>query len=215
MSHFLDQRTEVTYGYGPLKLSRYSDYVAAMSSNVALRKDLNVSRWLDRGNGNVVILPDPLPRANFPKELVTVSTAEESRRRLATLDPVRQALVPAGTGVVSQDAHGMAEVREFTPGHYRIHFQCATPSLLRVGNSYFPGWKARGGTTQSGVRDLRVLPVDHALIGVLLPAGQGDFDLDYHSTYFLPAALTTLVSVLACVVLLLFSWKAKQVTGLG
>jgi hypothetical protein len=215
MSHFLSQRTEVTYGYGPLKLSRYSDYVAAMSSNVALRKDLNVSRWLDRTTGNVLILPDPLPRANFPKELVPVGTEEESRRRLVTLDPVRQALVPAGTGVVSQDSNGVAEVREFTPGHYRIHFQCAAPSLLRVSNSYFPGWKARGGTAQSGVRDLRVLPVDHALIGVVLPAGQGDFDLDYYSTYFVPAALTSLVSLLACSGLLLFARKANKVTGPG
>ncbi len=74
MSHFLDQRTEVTYGYGPLKISRYADFVAAMQSNPALRKDLNVSRWLDGRTGEVHVLADPLPRANFPKELVTVST---------------------------------------------------------------------------------------------------------------------------------------------
>jgi hypothetical protein len=199
MSHFLDQRTEVTYGYGPLKTSRYNDYVGAMGSNPALRKDLNVSRWLDSRTGDIHILADPLPRANFPKELVAVKSEDESKQRLASLDPVRKALVPMGTGIVSQDAAGVADVREFTPGHYRIHFQCATPSLLRVSNSYFPGW-----TAKLNARDLPVLPVDHALIGVVVPAGQGDLTLEYHSTYFVPAACLTLVSLLGCLGILIF-----------
>ena len=204
MSHFLDQRTEVTYGYGPLKLSRYSDFVLAMMANPALRKDLNVSRWLDGRTGDVHILADPLPRANFPKELVAVKTEEESRHRLATLDPTRQALVLQGINVTAQDAGGMAEVTEFTPGHYRIHYQCATPSLLRVGNAYFPGW-----TAKSAKRDLTVLPVDHALIGILVPAGAGDLVLDYHSTYFVPAALTSLLTLLLCIGLLVFSRRER------
>ena len=198
MSHFLDQRTEVTYGYGPLKLLRYSDFVTAMQANPALRKDLNVSRWLDGRTGDIHILADPLPRANFPKELIPVKTQQESKHRLATLDPTRQALVPDGTNVASQDSGGTAGVVEFTPGHYRIRYQCATASVLRVGNAYFPGWTARAGQ-----QDLPVFPVDHALIGVLVPAGQGEFTLDYHSTYFRPAAFTSLVALLACIGLLL------------
>jgi hypothetical protein len=200
MSHFLDQRTEVTYGYGPLKISRYSDYIQAMFSNPALRKDLNVSRWLDRTTGDVHILDDPLPRANFPKQLVPVGTYEESKKRIATLDPVRQALVPTEAGILAQDAKGIAEVREFTPGHYRIQFQCASPSLLRVSNAYFPGWTAR-----FNAQALPVLPVDHALMGVVVPAGQGDVLLDYHSSYFVASALVTLVSLCVSLVLLKIS----------
>jgi hypothetical protein len=202
MSHFLDQRTEVTYGYGPLKLSRYADFVTAMQSNPALRKDLNVSRWLEP-TGVVHILPDPLPRANFPKTVTPVNEAD-IKQRLATLDPSHQALVPAGTWVAAQDPNGVAEVREFTPGHYRIHYQCSTPSLLRVGNAYFPGWTA-SRTARSGNQPLPVLPVDRALIGVMVPAGQSDLVLDYHSTYLLPAALTTLASLLLCAGLLIYS----------
>ena len=90
-------------------------------------------------------------------------------------------------------------MREFTPGHYRIHYKCATPSLLRVSNAYFPGW-----TAKSGAQDLPVLPVDLALIGVVVPAGQGDLVLDYHSTYFAAAAWTTMVSLIACIGLLIW-----------
>jgi len=205
MSHFLDQRTEVTYGYGPLKISRYSDYVSAMGSNPALRKDLNVSRWLDRGTGDIHILADPLPRANFPKTLVRINSDADSQQRLASLDPVHQALVPSGTPVAAQDANGSADVREFTPGHYRIQYRCATTSLLRVGNAYFPGWRANSGT-----QTLAVLPVDHALIGVVVPAGQGELELDYRSTYLLPSALTTLISLLSCFGLLVYSRRRLE-----
>jgi hypothetical protein len=205
LAHYFDQRTEVTYGYDPLELSRYSDFVSAMQSNHELRKDLNVSRWLDRRTGDIRILADPLPRANFPKELVRIKGDSDSRQRLASLDPARQALVPSGTPVAAQDANGTADVSEFTPGHYRIHYRCGTPSLLRVGNAYFPGWRA-----SSGAQTLAVLPVDHALIGVVVPAGQGDLVLDYRSTYLLPSALTTLVSLLACFGLLIFLRRRVQ-----
>ena len=199
LSHYLLERTEVTYAYNPLELSRYAAFVTAMYGNPALRKDLNVSRWLDRKTGDIRILPDPLPRANFPKELIAVGTAQETKKRLATLDPVRQALVPEGIPVSAQDASGSADVREFTPGHYRIHYRSATPSLLRVGNAYFPGWKA----TLDG-RGLPVLPVDYALMGVVVPAGQGDLTMDYHPTYFVASAVVTLLCLLACGIVLIF-----------
>jgi hypothetical protein len=204
MAHYLDQRTEVTYAYNPLELSRYAAFVGAMRANRALEKDLDVSRRLERRTGNILIVETPLGRANFPKELVPVRTDEESRHRLATLDPQRQALVPAGIDVMAQDPNGIAEVLDFTPGHYRIHYRCATSSLLRVSNAFFPGWKARVAGS-----DLKIVPVDHALIAVVVPAGQGDLTLDYHSTYFFPAALVTLVSLLACAGLLILSCKAE------
>jgi hypothetical protein len=202
LAHYYDQRIEVTYGYGPLELSRYNLFESVMQSNHDLRKDLNVSRWLDRRTGNLLVLNDPLPRANFPKALIPVSSDEESKQRLATLDPARQALVPSGINVAAQDTNGIADVREFTPGHYRIHYRCSTSSLLRVGNAYFPGWTANGRTATSNGQKLPVLPVDYALIGVVVPAGEGDLVLDYNSTYFVPAAVVTLGSLLACLVAL-------------
>ncbi len=108
MSHFLDQRTEVTYGYGPLKILRYSDYVGAIGSNPALRKDLNVSRWLDGRTGDIHILADPLPRANFPAR----SWSGEDSKRRASSSRARwiqcdRRWFLMGTGIVSaQDARG-------------------------------------------------------------------------------------------------------------
>lgn len=197
MSHFLSERTEVIYGYGPMPFARYSQYVEAMAANPNLRKGVNVGLWLELQGGTIHPNPDSLPRANFPKTLVPVRSAEESRRRLQTLDQTREALVPTEVPAVSQDGNGTADVREFTPGHYRIRYRCASPSVLRVGNSYFKGWEARAGG-----RELPVFPVDHALIGVVAPPGEGDITLDYHSTYFRAGALITLVTLLGCGTLL-------------
>lgn len=197
LAHYFDQRTEVTYAYNPLALSRYAAFFGAMHSNVALRKDLIVSRWLDRKTGDIDVIADPLPRANFPKQLVSVGSEEDSRKHLAALDPLRQALVPAAAVVASQYASGTAQVLEFTPGHYRIRYECRTSSLLRVSNAYFPGWTARVGS-----QNLPVVPVDHALLGLVVPPGRQDVILDYHSTYFVPAAWLTLVSLLGSIVLL-------------
>jgi hypothetical protein len=204
LAHYLDQRTEVTYAYDPLKLSRYAAFTDAMQSNPSLRKDLNVSRWLDRHTGDIRIIPDPLPRANFPKELIAVASDQDAKQRLPMLDPVHQAVVPAGVGPTSQDANALAEVREFTPGHYRIHYRSATPSLLRIGNAYFPGW-----TAQAGTQSLPVVPADYALLGVVVPAGEQDLVLDYHSTYFVPAAWITLISLVGCAGLLTFSFRPR------
>jgi hypothetical protein len=197
MSHFLDLRAEVTYGYGPMALARYHDYVLAMQGNQSLRDGLSVGAWFETRTGWLHPNPGVLPRANFPKELLPVRNADDSRRKLATLAQSRQALVPEGIAVAAQDGSGTAEVREYAAGHYKIHYRCATPSLLRISNPYFKGWTAR-----LGGRTLEVVPVDHALMGTVVPAGEGDLDVDYHSRYFAAGAVVSLAALALCAALL-------------
>ena len=205
MSHFLDLRAEVTYGYGPLALARYHDYVLAMEGNPSLRDGIGVCCWLDLQTGWLHSNPGVLPRAVFPKELIPVRSAEDSRRQLTTLVQSRQALVPESLTVAAQDGGGMAEVRQYAPGHYTIHYKCATASLLRISNSYFPGWRA----VASG-RRLKVGPVDHALLGIVVPAGEGDLDLDYRSTYFPAGVALSLCALSLCAALLLLEKQRRQ-----
>jgi len=75
----------VTYGYSPLKLSRYADYVEAMKGNTHLRDDLNVSVLFDPESGGLLPSPTPLPRANFPRSLVPVRS--DRREPPAAEDP--------------------------------------------------------------------------------------------------------------------------------
>ena len=68
-----------------------------------------------------------------------------------------------------------------------------------MGNSYFKGWTANvNGQT------LEVHPVDHALMGVVVPAGEGDVRLCYHSAYFRAGAWVSALSLLICAALLFY-----------
>jgi hypothetical protein len=203
MSNFLSSRTETTYGYGPLTLSRYQDYVSAMEANPKLRNGLNVSLYLDRAAGGVVRNPDALPRATFPGELVPVKSVQESRAALVTLDQARQALVPPSF-VTTQDPAARAEVTHAAPGEYRIRYKAASPSVLRIGSAWFPGWSARVDG-----RELPVEPVDHALMGVVVPAGEKEVTLAYRSTYFKLGAAISLLSLIAAGIPILKLGKAK------
>jgi hypothetical protein len=194
ISHFFRTRTEVTNGYGPLRLTRYADYEQAIDSNPTLRAGLSVGLWVDERNGYVRGNPVVLPRAGFPRELIPVDSIEQSKQMLLRLDQTRDALAPVEVAMgIRQDGAGTAEVREFTPGHYRIHYRCSSRSVMRVSNAWFPGWRATAGGLS-----LEVFPVDHALLGVVVPAGEGDLDLDYHSRFFLVGAIVSLSALLAC-----------------
>jgi hypothetical protein len=193
LSHYLDTRTETTYGYGPLKLARYDTYVTAMRSNLSLRNGLGVSIWFDQRDGSIHRNPLALPRVTVPKEVVPVRSPEESLDKLKTLDPLRQALVPAAIAPTSQDPNGTAQVTDAAPGHYRIHYKCASASLLRVSDAFFPGW-----TAAMGGRTLEVVPVDYALFGMVAPAGEGDIELDYRSRYLGAGMAVSLLALLGC-----------------
>lgn len=205
LSHYLNVRVETTYGYVPMPLAAYVTYVEAMGSNALLRNALGVSRWLDPATRTIRQNPDALPRAYFPKELVTIRTAEESARRLLTLDPGRQALVPPHVQIAAQDSSGIAEVSEHAPGYYKIRYTCRSPSVVRVATAWFPGWTAR-------VREERldVFPIDHALVGVIVPAGDGEVELTYRSTYFVASAAVTLIALASCLTLLFIGGRSGR-----
>ena len=193
LAHYFDLRTEVTYGYNPLTLSSYREYYDAMLNNPKLRNTLGGALWLDAAAGAIRANPDALPRVTFPREIVAAASPAESRAMLAALDPARQAIVPAGVHIAAQDPNANARVVEYSAGHYKIHYKCATASALRVANPYFDGWAAAAG----GVK-LQVFPIDHALLGVVAPAGEGDISLDYSSKEFGTGAAISVLALALC-----------------
>ena len=48
-------------------------------------------------------------------------------------------------------------------------------------------------------RPLEVHRIDHALIGVVVPAGEKDLIVEYHSTYLLAGAILSLLALLGCI----------------
>jgi len=208
MSHPLDTRVEAAYGYGPLKLQRYLEFISAMEQNLKLRNDLNISRYYAPANGQVVfqLNPDALPRANFPKQLIAVKDGDASQRALASLDPAQAALVPHGLPTVHQDRAATVQILDYGPGALRMQYRAASDSVLRVSIACFPGWHARVGD-----RNLQIFCADHALMGIIVPAGVRELSFTYHSTYFAAGAIISVLSLAVCVAGLFWAGKRDAV----
>lgn len=182
----LDVKLEATYGYNPLELRAYAAYRTASAANPKLVDAMNVRRKLNLQVGSVDDNPGGLPRAYFPRQIVFAETVEESRAALASLRPPEMAVVTSPPLGVHQDGAGRAEIVEHQEDLMRIRCRNASESLLRVAVPYYPGWEAT-----TGGRRLRILRADHAFLGVLVPAGEHEVVLAFHSSYFgLGAALS-------------------------
>jgi len=186
--HPLDLSFEVTYGPF-LNPGPYKDYLDAIERNPKLRDGLNVSRFLNIATGRIDENPSVLPRAYFPQALVDVRSLEESRQALKTLDPAVKSTVLWPHPPIRQDPEAAALVVSYGEQWYRIHYRAASPSLLKLSGAWYPGWRAN----LEG-QPLPILRVDHALMGVIVPPGDNEVGLEFHSNHFGSGLAISLVS---------------------
>jgi hypothetical protein len=195
--HPLDLKLETTYGSFLLEPGPYREYLDAMGRNLKLRDGLNVSRFLNVATGRIDENASVLPRVYFPKAMVDVQSLAESRRALETLDPAASSVVLSPHPPIRQDPEAAALVVSFGEQWYRIHYHAVSQSLLRISAAWYPGWRV-----EVDGRPLPVIRVDHALIGVIVPPGDSEVALSFHSNRFGSGLAISLVSglvLLACV----------------
>ena len=198
LNHPLDLRSEAVYGYNPLELQSYAEYMAAAQTNRKLLNGLNVTRQLNAKLGAIEPNPNALPRAYFARKIIQISTPAESLALLPTLDPAETAIVQGAAA--SNEFDPQATVSS-EPG-YRFQYRTAKPALLKISIPYFPGWIA-----SIAERQYEILRVDHALMGVMVPAGQNELVLHYRSNRFSLAATFTGITLLAIVLVLVRTWR--------
>jgi hypothetical protein len=195
----------VTYGYNPLQLGRYSDYAAAGASNERLIDGLNAGLVVLQKTGQVGLRPTVLPPFGFPPAVHAVAGARESRAALATLNPAQDAIVEGNLDGIVQSAKATANVQDAGEHHFQVHAETPSRSLLRTSIPWFPGWRARAGATPLAVR-----PINHAILGVVVPAGSSNVDIEFHQPYL---GLGALLSGLGLVAGILLWFRGDRVTG--
>ncbi len=189
----LNVRLETTGGYGALSISDYSRYRRIMRHNPRLRDGLNVSAFATDQPAALVPNPSALPRAYFPKSIGDVKDAPEASLALTTLDPHVRSIALAPHEPIQQDPQATAAILSYDERSYRIRYRAASPSLLRLSVPYYPGWRAT-----LGGRRLPIVRVDLALMGVVVPAGGGEVEFDFHSKSFWVGAAITFAGALVC-----------------
>jgi hypothetical protein len=192
----LEGRTEVTYGYNPLELSRYGEYMHAAEQNQRLLNGLAVTHGIDTQRGTMVENTSALPRISAPPEIKFVASHAAARAMLSSLDPAQWGIVETQ---LRPAAPGRTEIQivNYTGDFYRAKYSAEFDCLLRIAVPYFPGWTAAVDGIPSPV-----YIVDDALSGVFVPAGNHEVTFVYRSNRFIWGAI---VSFAACIGIILSS----------
>jgi hypothetical protein len=197
-NHPLQSHIETTYGYNPLELAAYSDYVDAAEGNPRLIDGMAATHTI---GDDLTIRPNlgALSLAYFARRVVVVPDAAAAAVLLAELDPGVETVVIGlpGLNVANADLTATAHVVERGDDHLTIHVQTNTANVLRVAIPMFPGWHA----SRNGA-ELPLVSADLAFQGILVPAGEGDVHLQYMPRWFELGALISLLALLVCLAVL-------------
>ena len=189
-------KLENTDGYAALPISDYMRYFRTMNrDNPKLRDGLNVLAYVS--DSRLVRNASPLPRAYFPKSITDVKDAAQAREALRALDPHSGSFVLAPHEPIQQDPAATAQILSHDEESYRIAYRAASPSLLRLSVPHYPGWHA----SLNG-RELPLAKVDVALMGVVVPAGEGEVLFEFRNDSLRLGAAISLAGLIALCALL-------------
>jgi hypothetical protein len=148
------------------------------------------THWLD-GDGS--LKPQPTLTVGFVRAHPTwLPDPAATRAALDDFDPAAETLALGPPQAAENDPSATVQVTERADDHLALHYRSSTPNLVRLALPMYPGWRA----TREGNQDLPIVTVDHALIGIVVPPGEGDVRVWYAPRYFWPAAAISALAVL-------------------
>lgn len=199
----LEAHTEVTYGYNPLQLSRYSEYLAAAEHNATLLNGLAVTHGIDTQRGAMFENPNVLPRISAPPQVKFVAGHLAARGLLPSLDQTQWAIVEAPLRPLAPGSTAV-KIESYTEDSYRAKYSAEFDCLLRIAVPYFPGWTA----TIDG-QSTPVYIVDDALSGVFAPSGTHELVYRFHSDWFAWGAAISGLAALGLILGSVFSLRRR------
>jgi hypothetical protein len=156
----------------------------------------------------VMVNSNALERVFVPRRVETVVDGKERLAKLSAADfePREVAYVEAPVGVPGA-CRGTARVVEEIPTRVVVSFQMETPGLVVLADRWDVGWRAY----LNGQR-VPILPANHAVRGVVVPAGNGTLEFRYEPASF---ALGLWLAGMAVVLLLAWTGIAALKTRRG
>jgi hypothetical protein len=207
-------------GYEPMMLRRYAEalnaargaatdidmvIVASVAPHPVVQM-LSVQVWLGRGwnidrEPNVRrIESESMPRSWLVNNAVVIEEKDELLRTIGfkKWDPRKTVLLESypsdAPPVPTEKAAGRSRVLVKKPGYYEIEAENDADAYLVLSEAWYPGWRA-----EVDGRAVDVLPANHLIQTVRLPAGKHVVRFEYRSRFlglgFAVAALAALVPV--------------------
>jgi hypothetical protein len=203
---------ELIEGYAPLGLKRYEPFSRPTQRmydilNVKYRTEL------DTPNKSLQLVPNatPLTRARMVYRYEVLPDSGFARRLEEPDFEYRAVAIVAAAPSFPSRAAGAAPVDN------RVSFEARRPEYLRLGvrtgeagmlvlsEMYYPEWKAR-----LDGRPVDIYPVDFALRGITVPAGEHKVEMYYDSRWFKIGGLISLVTLVLCIGLLVLLRSGRR-----
>ncbi len=160
-----------------------------------------------QGAAWVYTRPGALPVARLVYNFETIADLEAAGARVhqPDFDPAAAAIVDANppcAGELVPGGQGTAEILGAEPGHWAIATDSATPAILLLAETAYPGWQVR----------IDGEPVDWftaytTIRGVCVPAGSHSVTWEFRPNLYLLGALISLFSWLLVGVAAILLWK--------
>jgi hypothetical protein len=150
--------------------------------------------------------PAALPRATIPHAVKVIADRNARLQELAapTHAPADVALLESNPARAVTAGQGQVEIVEDLPNRVRLEADMTRGGLVRLADSYDSGWRA----TCNG-EPVDVLRVDHALRGVVAPAGRSVIEFRYEPRSFTLGLILAAVGVIATAAISV-PWRRKN-----
>lgn len=228
MAVYMGGRT--VWGYDPIKLDRYAQFVARSQGFASYDLDDALSQATFRfdpalrlvrarvelhRNGRARRHDDVLPRLLLVDEVRVVPDRAAALDAVFEpgFDPRRTVILeqppdpaPAATGVQTAAPAGSVRLVGESTDHLDVEVELERAAVLLITDAYARGWTVRplGDAVQGGYA---LLPADATLRAVPLAAGTHALRLEYAPTGFRVGLVVSLGSLLVCVAGAIVSWR--------
>jgi hypothetical protein len=151
----------------------------------------------DRAAGQLVLNPDPDPRAWVAHAVEAVPDVHAAVARLRAGQDRHHVTIVAPESAAAPASEpwpfARAEVVGFEPERVEIDVDSAAPGMLVVAEAWYPGWRAEVNGREAACRQ-----VNAWMRGVEVPAGRSRVVLTFRSSYLAYGAWLSLASLAVC-----------------
>jgi hypothetical protein len=143
--------------------------------------------------------PRALPRAFVPRRIAYAPSAKERLAKLASADfDPREVAYVEDQVTAPAEMRGRVAIASEVPTHVTLDADMETPGLVVLSDLYDAGWRASRNS-----EPLPILRVNHAIRGMLVPAGPSRIELHYW-----PVGFTRGLRLAAVGLVILLAWTA-------
>lgn len=229
---YVSQSLPVMFTSNPVMMQRWQEFLDVFSLTSAMPDMMNV-RYLvvqsdqaaqqlrELGPKYEAVFQDPLlnetvlqnrtvlPKAWLVSQAIVETNPEMRMRIIGTspmFDPARHALVeaPPSLSLAGGNA-GEASVSRYEQNHISVDVRAASNALLVLGEKHYRWWKA-----EIDGKPAEVVPVNHILRGVYVPAGNHKVEFRFDPLPFKIGKYLTLTSFALFAVMLVREWFIRR-----